>query len=212
MRKVCLVPLFGDYDKLKLPTVTSEGWEYFVVTDKPKNNLFYTDIVVNLPFDNKRNSSLVVTQPHLFVQADVYAVAGAQMEAKFDFNTIDLVQDIYLMPSGAKDMYEEAIRCIQYKREDPLVIGRQVQSYFDEGFPLNSGVCSCGFTMRKHSENMAKFGVLWFAELVKHSSREQLSFNYTYWKYNKLITYNKFVPEFWGNFIIHPHETKNNLT
>ncbi len=208
MRKVCLIPLFGNYDTLKDPGFISEGWEYFVVTDKhpgtelikPIYPLFADEL------DDKRKSSFVKTQPHRFVSADIYITMDASIEHSIDFNAIQFNYDIKLLCSTVRDcFYDEALTNIQYKKDDPVIICKQIQAYFDEEYPLHSGMVGCGFMIRKNTSRMREFGQLWFSEMLKYSKREQLSFNYIKWKNWDMINYELFEPEFWNFIKIHNH-------
>jgi hypothetical protein len=206
MKKVCLVPLFGDYDDLKDYNL-SEGWEYFVVTDVARNHPKYKDIVVEPKLNNKLETGRVITQPHLYVDADIYCVMGAQMESKIHLDNFIPSKDISLLKHPQVTCtYNEAIACIMLGKGNPHDIYRQVTTYRADGFPEYQGMVATGITVRKNSDEMKIFGEIWFEQILKYSERDQLSFNYTIWKRPDLIEYE--TKDAWKDIIWHPHKHK----
>jgi hypothetical protein len=66
----------------------------------------------------------------------------------------------------------------------------QIKKYKSENYPINNGMVQTGIMIRKHNEQRCiEVMELWKDELVKHSHRDQLSFNYALWKTNNNKTF-----------------------
>ena len=80
MKRVCVVPLFGDYDNLKDPTIISKGWEYICISDKEQSSKIWKTVLIDggdLP--NKLKSGYVLTQLHRILKYDVCCIVGGQI-------------------------------------------------------------------------------------------------------------------------------------
>lgn len=206
MRKVCLVPLFKDYDYLKEPSIISDGWEYYVVSEKEHYSTVWKNLTIELGLHPKLSSGLVLTQPHKFIEADVYCVVGGQIRINTDLNNYEINKDMLFMEHPTRDcIYKEAMACILLRKDFPEVISSQMMHYLNEGLPTGQGMVQTGVTFRKNNEATKRLGTLWFDELKKWSKRDQLSFNYVNWKH-KLVEYET-MPEvlFRKEFMLHKH-------
>ena len=89
-------------------------------------------------------------------------------------------------------IYEEAERCIAFNKGDPIAIKRQIEAYKKEGCPEDREVVATGVLIRRHHDpDVIKFNEAWWAEIQKHSVRDQISFPYVAWKHN--LKYKKIV-------------------
>jgi hypothetical protein len=75
-------------------------------------------------------------------------------------------------------IFQEGLYCMKQQLDLPEVIDRQLQKYFEEGYPLNNGLAECTILLRRHTPRMRRFNEAWYAEIQAHSRRDQLSFNY----------------------------------
>jgi hypothetical protein len=75
-------------------------------------------------------------------------------------------------------VYAEALANINSGRDNINVISRQMEKYFDEGYPSRSGLAECTVLFRRHSRLVKWFNEKWYAEIKTYSRRDQLSFNY----------------------------------
>ncbi len=81
------------------------------------------------------------------------------------------------------DVYCEAERCLQTKRDLPEVLIDQVARYRSEGFPPGSGMVATGIIVRDHRKpGSLQFCEAWWKEILQGSRRDQVSFNYVAWK------------------------------
>jgi len=74
--------------------------------------------------------------------------------------------------------YEEAKKCMLGQLDDPQIIERQMQKYFDNGYPRANGLAECSVLLRRHTSRIKRFNEKWWDEIRQHSRRDQLSFNY----------------------------------
>jgi len=76
-------------------------------------------------------------------------------------------------------VYQEAAFCLKYNLDRPELIIRQIQRYFDAGYPQHNGMVECGVILRRHTAKIQRFNEAWYEEIKLGSRRDQLSFNYT---------------------------------
>ena len=82
-----------------------------------------------------------------------------------------------------KCIYDEANACIKMHKDVKEKILAQVNAYRNEGYPKKIGMVETGILLRKHNDAKCQMICnLWASELLKHSHRDQLSFNYACWK------------------------------
>jgi hypothetical protein len=95
--------------------------------------------------------------------------------------------------------YMEAKACIDKRRDSFAVINRQMQRYFEDGYPRNNGLAECTVLFRRHTKRIEQFNEKWYAEIRAFSRRDQLSFNYVA---HKLGVKYELLP---GNLSDNPH-------
>jgi len=83
--------------------------------------------------------------------------------------------------------YKEAKLCMMGHLDDPVVIERQMQRYFEQGYPMNNGLAECSVLFRRHTPQIKKLNECWWEEIRNHSRRDQLSFNFV--AYQLGVTY-----------------------
>jgi len=79
-------------------------------------------------------------------------------------------------------VYEELSACLRLKKDDPVVMQRQIFGYKQEGYPANNGLAETCALIRRHSDQVRVFNELWWHELSNNSVRDQLSFDYCVWR------------------------------
>ena len=75
-------------------------------------------------------------------------------------------------------IFQEGMYCMKKELDRPEIIDRQMQKYYEAGYPLNNGLAECTILLRRHTPRMRRFDEAWYAEIQAHSRRDQLSFNY----------------------------------
>ena len=185
MNKVCIVPIFGDYDNLKEPTIISEGWKYIVVSDRHhKSDVWKTKIFKGEGLTNKQKAGYVITQPNKIVDYDVCLLVGGQIQINTDLNNYLYEEEFVSLDHPSRNCtYKEAMACILLNKDEPKVIAQQMYRYLEAGFPTNNGMIQTGVTIRKRNKNVIDFCAKWWENILRGSHRDQLAFNYTNWKH-----------------------------
>lgn len=186
MNKVCVVPIFGDYDKLKEPTFISDGWKYICISDKHhKSKVWKTKIFKNKELTNKQKSGYVLTQIHKLIDYDICVIVGGQIQINNDLNNFVFKEDFITLDHPSRNcIYKEAQACILLDKDDPKVIAKHMYRYLSEGFPVNMGMIQTGVTIRRRTKEVNKVCDDWWNEILNGSQRDQLSFNYVAFKNN----------------------------
>jgi hypothetical protein len=79
-------------------------------------------------------------------------------------------------------IYEEASVCIKLAKDRNDFINAQMEKYRNDNYPAAAGLVSNGIIFRRHSPAVYNFNRYWWNEILNHSRRDQLSFNYVAWK------------------------------
>ena len=131
---------------------------------------------------------------NLEIQRDLEAVVGDLQKGKFS-----------LMYHGRDCIYEEAHACISSNKDSPDVINGQMNSYRSDGFPEHEGMVATGLIIRDHNtKKTVSFAQKWWEQVRLCSKRDQLSFNYTLWKYPmdvNVMDFNNIIKNYfnWGS-------------
>jgi len=82
-------------------------------------------------------------------------------------------------------LYEEAEACINFQKDNPESINKQINNYNKENFPNNLDLTENNIIFRKHNDlEVIKLMEDWWDEYNKFSKRDQLSLLYVIWKNN----------------------------
>jgi len=84
--------------------------------------------------------------------------------------------------SNRQCVYQEENACLKWRKDQKKIIREQVEKYRSEGYPAYNGLVETGCLVRRNDDVAKKFNKTWWAEIEKHSFRDQLSFNYICWK------------------------------
>ena len=80
-------------------------------------------------------------------------------------------------------VYQEIEACKRLKKDDPVVMDKQINFYKKMGYSPGNGMVETSCVVRKHTEEVANFNRKWWEQLETNSYRDQLSFNYVSWLY-----------------------------
>jgi len=100
-------------------------------------------------------------------------------------------EDMALFPHPERGCtYEEAVKCITYKKADPKVVEQQMEYYRRVKFPADYGLTACWVIIRRNTSKVRQFGEAWWDEYLQFTQRDQLCFDYVRWqlgmKYNRI--------------------------
>ena len=197
-KNIVYTAITKDYDSLKNPSVVMSNTDYICFTDDENLKSEIWEIrpfPKNLDiYDNARKIRHLKLLPHLyFYDYNVSIWVDSNLEIKGDF--LPLIVDLYkkniphlvMRNDWSNCVYDEAALCLKIKKDKPENIVPQIQKYQGEGYPKNNGLTGNSMLVRIHSdERLIKVNELWWKEILNHSHRDQLSFNYSCWKHNFL--------------------------
>lgn len=184
--------IFDDYDILKRPTVITKGWKYICFTNNP--NL--TDDFWEIRYINNKNLSGVKAARTIkirffdYIKDDLVIWCDASTQINCDLN--EFVNKYHkdkftLMQHPTRNcLYYEGSACIQLKKDSIERIDKQLKTYYNEGMPKHYGMVQTGVMVRDNCLEVREYCKKWCDEVLKHSHRDQLSFNYIQWKHNYL--------------------------
>lgn len=183
----------GGYDDLIIPEVIDEDFDYICFTDNPelKSDFWDVRMMDDINLDRVRKARIHKIQPHRFLPEYDYTF---WIDGNFKpiFSLKDYVykyfknNQLLAIPHEARDcIYEEAIACEKLQKDDPEVMIPQMEKYKSEGYPEHNGLIASGVLFRNNKDpQVMKVMDDWTDEVLNHSRRDQLSFNYACWKNN----------------------------
>ena len=227
LKKVVFTILLGNYDKVHT-LIKQNGYDYFMITDqKFKNDSKINWTILKINTENKHKNKIEIikkqrfikTHPHLFFKnydLSVYADATYDIIGNLDEFLLRILspnKSIYLLEhpdrNSINNEYDAVVLC---KKETKKVVAHLKKIYNKEKFPDNNGLAETCLIVRKHNDiNCVHFMEQWFHEIKHNSHRDQLSFNYIWWKNNFNIV--KYIPKVFTNkyFQQHPKHLSNYL-
>lgn len=214
MKLIYTVNLNG-YDTLKPVLHKESAFDYIVFTDDPKLKVHgWKTVVVKKKKDHLKFSRELKINIHKFV-------AGYSMYIYIDANfTVNKPLGEYaaryfkggllVHKHGVRDcIYQEALEVEKIGSESKEILYPQMREYSRQGMPKNFGLTRNGFFIRDNSVN--GFMEKWYAEIEKHSYRDQISLPYVIWKYRPSNLY-IIEPIFMKRYLIlNAHKTSRTL-
>ena len=179
--KICYTAIFGNYDDLKNPAIISEGWRYICYTDQPLTSTVWEVVQVKLQVgeDPQRLARWYKIMHWIDWEYSIWIDAAFQINV--DLN--DWWERTYKMPfSCAKHplrtcVYREIASCIANNRGDSEQLIKQGEVYKTEGVPdHNDRIITSGVLMRHNTPTCIELCEAWWAEVAKHSVRDQVAF------------------------------------
>jgi hypothetical protein len=164
--------------------------EFIAFLDKETAEETFTDLWEIRPAYDKfkeprRNAKIHKILPHLFVDTDVSIWLDANISLKI---TPEQLVDKWLDDKGistwdhfARDCWYEEATCVSGPNYDHEgLVKEQMERYEREGLPHFSGLSECNVIVRRHTDKINRLCEQWWAEICRHSSRDQISFPYVF--------------------------------
>lgn len=184
----------GGYDDLREPKYISENCDYFCISDqKTSEQSVYKWLDINqfLPDENLDN-----TRKNRYCKINSHKIFPEYKYTIYVDGNIEIINDVSMCISdigrcGAAVAgktsclctYFEAMRCIETGKDTKENITRQIEKYYNEGFPRFRGTFLCNVLIREHmSEKTVKLMEDWWLEVRNECKRDQISFPYVLWK------------------------------
>lgn len=122
-------------------------------------------------------------------------------------------QDIAVLKHPERDcIYDEADFCKDWPKYQDENIEGQVNEYKKDGYPRHNGLSACTVIIRNNENAKIKeFNEAWWAENLKWTYQDQLSFEYLLWK--QKLPINKIELDLWNNpyFEVQAYKHNTNL-
>lgn len=179
--RICYTALFGPYEDLKDPNVVTPNWRYIAYTDQPLTSSVWEVVQVKLqPGEDPQRLARWYKIMH-WIDWEYSMWIDAAFKINIDLN--DWWARTYVMPfSCAKHplrtcVYREIASCLANNRGDVNELMAQQEAYRKEGVPdHNDRIITSGILMRHNSATCIKLCEAWWAEVAKHSVRDQVAF------------------------------------
>ena len=205
LKKLVYTIILGNYDKPKQFN-KQKGYDYYLITDdnsieKYKETnwtiLKIPDEVNILNISTIKKQRFLKLHPHLiFKNYDLsiyidgtFIIKGNLTEFLLRILTPQIYFYTFEHPERNR-ILQELKAVIKYKKENRRMTKLIHKRYKKEKFPDNNGLIESCLLIRKHNEKgCINFMTRWYYEIEKYSHRDQLSFNYIYWKNGIKIKY-----------------------
>lgn len=97
----------------------------------------------------------------------------------------NLLHDIATFKHPVRNcVYQELNACIRYRKDNEILMRRQVEKYKAEQYPMHNGMVETACVVRRNTPEITIFNKAWWSEMDNNSFRDQLSFNYVARKTN----------------------------
>lgn len=187
---VIYTAIIGDYDELKTPKQVLNDCSYVCFTDKENIKSDVWQIRhVNSGDDPRKTVREYKMFPHKFLseyKTSIWVDASLELQGnmweyikKYQYSS-----PILLFPHPYRIcIYEEAAACIHYNMAEKEVILKQINTYYENEYPVNNGLVCGGCIVRQHqNRDIQVLMEEWWNEVCTYSKRDQLSLPYLMWK------------------------------
>lgn len=197
MRIALYSALYGSRDRLNPNCFgTWQGVDRFVFTDDPSLDVPGATIVHDplVGLDPNRASRRCKLMPHRYFSDYDWSIY-LDNNANLTGDPVALITQLEEARAAGGPafwsfshperncVYAEAESCIRARRDAPDRIRAQMRAYRTDGYPADNGLVAGTVLVRYHaSDAVAALGERWFEQVLIHSRRDQLSFDYVAWK------------------------------
>ncbi len=200
LKKVVYTCICSNYEKPILHSYIRDDWDYICFTDD--ETLLQTGhsqwMIRPLQFqalDGTRNNRWHKMFPHkilneydisLYVDGNIDIIAPNVFDY-IDSELLDKEKELLAVNKHPKRtcIYDEAITCKKYKKDQDSLIDTQMQIFRELNYPIKNGLKENNMIYRIHHNDKVKAIMEeWWWWVSNYSKRDQLSFDYVLWKYN----------------------------
>jgi hypothetical protein len=181
MQKIVFTCITNGIDQLQDPLIVSKDCKYICFTDKN----IESEIWQCRPLLKSFNCPRLTARYHKTIGAnEIESDVSIWQDGKIQFlrNHSHLFKQEFLIRKHPvrNCAYDEAIRVIHLKKDDPRIIKRQIKQYQKEGFPVKFGLYETSVVVRHR--RFFDFNEKWWDEIKNNSIRDQISLPYIFWK------------------------------
>jgi len=189
MKIAVLTSLFGSEHDLFPLANPYESADYYAFVDRDHPNAEGWRLINSPDFSicdsvyyNRRNAKIYKVAPSLFLpDYDYYIWMDACNCLSIDPK--ELIEgyvgesDLGLFAHPHRNcLYEEAQVIYQYELDLPEIVQDQMNAYKMSRFPSNYGLYELSCFIMKNNETTRKMGLMWWEQICRFSSRDQISF------------------------------------
>ncbi|XP_057765972.1 probable hexosyltransferase MUCI70 [Salvia miltiorrhiza] len=201
LRKVCYVAF---WDEITLTTQEAQGNK---VDDNHFIGKWRVIIVRDLPFrDQRLNGKIPKMLPHRLFPNARYSI-WVDSKSQFRRDPLGVLEallwrsnhELAISEHGARSsVYDEAKAVVKKNKAPPEEVEVQLAQYRHDGLPEDKrfngkkALAEASIIVREHTPVTNLFMCLWFNEVVRFTSRDQLSFPYILWRLKGLTRINMF--------------------
>ena len=190
---VVYTAITGNYDELITPKNINKNFDYICFTDNKnlQSDFWEIRLLEDSDLDEVRKARRCKILPHFYLPEYDYSLwidANIRIMGNLEDFINKYAKDNPMMCLNHEDRdcsYKEADECLRLKKDSKETIMAQIEKYKSEKYPENNGLISSGILFRRHKDpRVIKVMDDWYDEVINHSRRDQLSFNYVTWKNN----------------------------
>jgi len=194
-RTIVLTAITGGKDKLIDPDVVFDSCDYFAFVDEVDYSLKVWKQILNYKFSNlihthRRNAKVpkILSQSfwnhyQFIVWHDGTHQLAVNPEDIYDeYGNFDL---LCFRHAQRRCLYQE-LDAIE-NMDAPTLINSQREYYKSVGMPEYYGMYEMGCYLRQVNRNTIDFGLAWFEQVCRFTSRDQVSFPFVLWQMENRI-------------------------
>ena len=204
MKTLILTSVSGGKDILKDPSIVFSDCDYYAFVDKIDDNLHVWNQIINYSFSridgyvNRRNAKVgkILTQTYwnhydyIIWHDATHELVISPNKIYWEYKDFDI---LCFRHAQRRCLYQELDAINQMDSSN--LINEQRNFYQKVGMPPYFGLWEMGCYIRKVNKATIDFGLMWFEQICKFTSRDQVSFAYCVWQMQDRIK----IKEFKGN-------------
>jgi hypothetical protein len=170
-----------------------DGIDYHAFVDEKKQESMWIqhdsiDFTNDKSFKDRRNAKIYKILPFLFLpNYDYYIwIDSTHNIVKHPLEIIKSINsDISVFKHSERNCIYDESNAVKYLKYDyPELVDKQMSDYFMDGYPPKNGLYELPCFIVKNSDKIKKLSLMWWEQICKYTSRDQLSFPYVIWKMN----------------------------
>jgi len=180
--------IFGDYDILRDPEEHNPGCRYACFTDSQKtSDIWQVVMQQRLTSTAVRDARLRKILGHALINTKYSIWLDGNLQLLIDPVKVVTqhlaVYDIAVFAHCERDcVYQEATTNILMHKAPAEDVRKQVNRYRSNGYPEHNGMAETSILIRRHTPEVIEFSRRWWAEIIRDTHRDQLSFNVICWE------------------------------
>ena len=179
--------------KLSDPVNVYENVDYHAFVDVTTNSKIWNQhkpfqFSTDPHFKDRRNAKIYKILPQLFFpDYDYYIWMDITHGLLMDPHEIisELTEDIGIFRHNRRNcIYDESQEILKYRMDHKHLVEFQMNDYFTNGYPGKNGLFELPTFVLKNTPKIKEMSLMWWEQICKYSSRDQLSLPYVLHKLN----------------------------